>query len=390
MKRSGSSKLGLEGDAVQRTEQTETILKALAETQKQMWKNWVDWIPGVPSPTSLYGSVINQGYESAAQGFKTWTVESEQVAKDVAARLLTTQDNMLGFLELSLRAWKAMAPKSDSGEDWQTALRNYTENLRQQFLQFPQEMQKAFQDTDELWRLYREQWKGLVQPWVESLRRTPWHFGQASTGNGSALMELPKVYWDAYESTFGRLLESPSLGLTRELNTDILKGFDAWLDYRRAGFEYQIALGGTWIHAFEEFMRQMVAQAEKGDTVLSVKKLLFLWIGVVDNVFTKEFRTEAYIRIQGRLVNAATAYQLREREIVDAFLKTSHLASRSELDEAYRRIYELRKDVKDLKKAWKEIQAELAEAKAVRGAFDDFKVALKEAQVSIQEQGQAK
>ena len=370
---------------MQWTEQTETMVKVLTETQKQIWKNWVDWMPGIPSPTSLYGSVINQGYESAAQGLKTWTVESEQAAKDLAARLLTTQDNMLGFLGLSLRAWKAMAPKSESGEDWQTALRNYTESLRQQLLQFPQEMQKAFQDTDELWRLYREQWKGLVQPWVESLRRTPWHFGQASTGGGSALMELPKLYWDAYESTFGRLLESPSLGLTRELNGDMLKGFDAWLDYRRASFEYQVTLGGTWIHAFEEFMRQMVAQAEKGDTVPSVRKLLFLWIGVVDDVFTKLFRTEEYIRIQGRLVNTATAYQLCEREIVDAFLKTSHLASRSELDEAYRRIYELRKDVKELKKAWKDIQTELAEAKAVRVAFEDFKITLKEAQDSIQE-----
>lgn len=348
------------------TEQTETMINGLADTQKQMWKNWFDVMPGVPSPTSLYWGVINQGCESAAQGLKTWTAESEQVAKDLAQRLLTTQDNMLRFLELSLRAWKAMAPKTESGEDWQTALRNYTENVRQQLLQFPQEMQKAFQDTDELWRLYREQWKGLIQPWAESLRQAPWHFGQASTGNGSALMELPNLYWDAYQSTFGRLLESPSLGLTRELNADMLKGFDAWLDYRRASFEYQVTLGETWIHAFEEFMRQLVAQAEKGDTVPTVKKLLFLWIGVVDEVFTKVFRTEEYIRIQGRLVNTATAYRLREREIVDAFLKTSHLASRSELDEAYRRIYELRKDVKELKKAWKEIQAELSEAKAVK------------------------
>jgi class III poly(R)-hydroxyalkanoic acid synthase PhaE subunit len=355
------------GDAVHWTDQTETMVNVLAETQKQMWKHWFDGMPGVPSPTPLYWDAINQGCESAAQGFKTWTAESEQVAKDVAERLLTTQDNVLRFLELSLRAWKAMAPKIESGEDWQPALRNYTENLRQQLLRFPQEMQKAFQDNDELWRLYREQWKGLVQPWAESLRHAPWHFGQASTGNGSALMELPNLYWDAYESTFGRLLESPSLGLTREMNADLLKGFDAWLDYRRASFEYQVTLGETWIQAFEELMRNLVALAERGETVPSVKTLLLLWIEVVDRVFTEAFSSEKYIRIQGRLVNTATAYQLREREIVDAFLKASHLASRSVLDEAYRRIYELRKDVKDLKKAWKEIQAELAEAKANTG-----------------------
>ena len=152
-------------------------------------------------------------------------------------------------------------------------------------------------------------------------------------------------------------LKAQAWAITREMNEDILKGFDAWLDYRRASFEYQVSLGETWTHAFEEFMRRLVTLAEKGETVPSVKTLLLLWIEIVDQVFTDVFRSAEYIRIQGRLVNTATAYRLREREIVDAFLKASHLASRSELDEAYRRIYELRKDVKELKKAFQAIKA---------------------------------
>ena len=31
------------------TEQTETMTKTMAETQKQVWKHWCDLIPGVPS-----------------------------------------------------------------------------------------------------------------------------------------------------------------------------------------------------------------------------------------------------------------------------------------------------------------------------------------------------
>lgn len=345
------------GDAVYWTEQTETMTKALAETQKQVWKHWCDLIPGVPSLTPFYSGPPSQAGEEAAEGFKAWTAESAQVVKDVADRLLTSQQELLRFLELAMRAWKAIASKIETGGDWDAVLLNFTETLRQQLLQLPQEMQKAFQDSSELWGLYCEQGKGFVQPWTESLRRAPWHVGQASTGNGSALIEFTNLYWDAYERTFGRLLESPSLGHTREMNEDLLKGFDAWLDYRRASFEYQVTLGETWIHAFEEIMRRLVTQAEKGETVPGVRKLLFLWVEVVDHTFTKVFRSEEYIRLQGQLVNAATAYKLREREIVDAFLKASHLPSRSELDEGYRRIYELRKEVKELRKAVQEIKA---------------------------------
>ena len=197
---------------MQWTEQTEAMVKALAETQKQLWKNWSDWMPGVTSPTPVSSGAANQGYETAAEGFKGWTADSEQVAKDVAERLLASQDQMLRFLELSLRAWKAITPTSESGRTRKRLFEAYAESLRQQFLQFPQEVQKAVQDTGELWRLYNEQWKGLVQPWATSLQQAPWNFGQASTGNGSALMEMQKLYWDAYERTFGRMLESPSLG----------------------------------------------------------------------------------------------------------------------------------------------------------------------------------
>ena len=345
------------GDAVHWTEPTETMAKTIAETQKQIWKHWCDLISGVPSPTPFYSGPPSQAGEEAAEGFKAWTAESAQVVKDVADRLLTSQQELLRFLELAMRAWKAIASKIETGGDWDAVLLNFTETLRQQLLQLPQEMQKAFQDSSELWGLYCEQWKGFVQPWTESLRRAPWRFGQGSTGNGSALIEFTNLYWDAYERTFGRLLESPSLGHTREMNEDLLKGFDAWLDYRRASFEYQVTLGETWIHAFEEIMRRLVTQAEKGETVPGVRKLLFLWVEVVDHTFTKVFRSEEYIRLQGQLVNAATAYKLREREIVDAFLKASHLPSRSELDEGYRRIYELRKEVKELRKAVQEIKA---------------------------------
>ncbi|MGH9425401.1 MAG: poly(R)-hydroxyalkanoic acid synthase subunit PhaE, partial [Terriglobia bacterium] len=82
------------------------MAKTLAETQQQMWKHWCDLMPGISSPMPLYSGPASQGNEEAAEGFKAWTAESAQVVKDVADRLLTTQQELLRFLELSLRAWK--------------------------------------------------------------------------------------------------------------------------------------------------------------------------------------------------------------------------------------------------------------------------------------------
>ena len=344
-------------------EQTEAMVKAFAEAQKKMWESWFDVIRAAPASPLPFPSVANQWRELAAQGLKGWTSDTEQVVKDVAERLLSTQDAMMRFLELSVSAWKAMTPKVESGEDWQTLLRNYADQLRQELVQFPQG--GGAQDMGKLWRLYLEQWQKLGQPWAESLQRTPRHFGQAATGDGLALMELTNLYWDAYERTFGRLLESPSLGHTRELNQDLLKGFNTWLDFRRASFDYQVVLAETWAKSFEQFMRKLISLSEKGEPVENLRQLLFLWFDMIDEAFLEVFRSEDYIRLQGQLVNTAMAYRLAELDIVEAFLKTSHVPTRRELDEAYRRIYDLRKEMKELKKALREVKEELSKQTSV-------------------------
>ena len=343
-------------------EQTDSMLKVLTEAQKKIWKNWFELIGSAPARSPLFPGVPEQWREMASQGFKGWTADTEHVVKDTAERLLNTQDVVMRFLELSVRAWKAMAPKIESGQEWQSSLNNYTEQLREQLLQCPQTMARAVQETGELWRLYLEEWQRLVQPWAESLRQAPRHFGQAATGDGSALLELTNLYWDAYERTFGRLFESPSLGHTRELSEDLLKGFNAWIDSRRASFEYQVLLAEAWGRTFEQFMRTLVSQTEKGQPVQDLRQFLYLWIDVIEDVFTGLFRSEEYIQRQSRLVNTVMAYRLIERDLIEAFLKTSHMPSRSELDEAYHRIYDLRREVKELKKALQEIKSQFSDS----------------------------
>ena len=333
-------------------EEADTMVKAFTEAQTKMWESWCDLIRTAPAPKMpSYSGVVDQWREIASQGLKAWTGESEQVVKDLAKQLLSAQDVGMRFFELSLSTWKAMAPKIESGQDWQAVLDSYSAQFSQQFLQAPHGGMAAVEGTAELWRLYLEQWQKLGQPWVESLRRTPRHFGQAAMGDGSAPIELMNLYWDAYERTFGRLLESPSLGYSRELNERLLKGFNAWLEFRRASHEYQGVLAGTWAKAFEKLSHKLVSVAQAGEKIESLRQLLFLWIDVIEEAFLGVFRSEEYIQVQGRLVDTAMAYRIHEREIVEGFLKVSHVPSRSEVDEAYRRIYELGKEVKELKKA---------------------------------------
>ena len=188
------------------------------------------------------------------------------------------------------------------------------------------------------------------------MQRTPTLAAGIFTGRGADLLELTNLYWDAFERTFGSLLQAPGLGLTRELNEKIARGFDRWLDYRRASADYQTKLADAWAATFEQLIRTMADLAEKGQTITSIRELLLMWGQIADRVFIQTFQTDEYVQIQGQFLNAAMAYRIQQREIMEIALKSYDLPTRSEVDEAHRNIYELRKEIKALKKQVAEMQ----------------------------------
>lgn len=345
---------------VQWGQQAEAWVKSMADMQRAMGETWINLMrpPFVAPPVFPAGAPRRR--EPVPQELTGWTAEAEPAVRDTISRFFNGQHLALRSLSLSVSAWMALIPKIEAGQDWQTALQKYTDEFRRELVRSPQAMAKTVEEMGHLWRLYGEEWQKVSRPWAESLKQAPWRISQAVTGDGSALIDLANLWWDAYERTFGCFLESPSLGHTRELNQDLLKGFDAWIEYRRATFEYQVIVGDAWAQVFERFVQELVAHGEKGELVQGLRGLLFLWADICDRVLGEVFRSEDYIRIQNRLVNTAAAYRRLEVEIVEALLKTSHVPTRGELDEAYRRIYELRKDVKELKKHLQETKAELA------------------------------
>ena len=207
------------------------------------------------------------------------------------------------------------------------------------------------QNQVELWQLYVKGLQKLSQLWVELLRLSLESMSRTVVGDRSALFELSNLYWNIYEKTFGSFLQSPSLGYTRQFNHKLLEGFDTWINFYRASFDYQLMLLNVWARAFEELMRELASSEEKGKTVQNWQQFLQVWSSLFDRVFAETFRSEDTLQIQGKFLNAAMTYRLQQQQLVEVFLKMYDLPSRSEVDEVHRTIYELRKEIKSLKKA---------------------------------------
>jgi len=195
-----------------------------------------------------------------------------------------------------------------------------------------------------------------MELWAEPLRLSLEMASRVGLGYVSALSELTNLYWDIYEKTFGSVLQSPSLGYTREFNNKLLKSFETGINFSKASFDYQIVLLDVCLKALEELTRELASSEAKGKTVQNWQQFLQVWSSIFDRVFAQTFRSQDALEVQGNFLNSAMTYRLYQQQLMEVFLKMYDLPTRSEVDEIHHGIYELRKEVKSLKKALAESQ----------------------------------
>lgn len=284
-----------------------------------------------------------------------------ETARSTAERMMTSQAQTMQLLQQVTDAWQMLAASAMNGGDWEEALASYTSGLRQQWKTTTEQMLALNASTGQLWTTYLHGLQSAGQPWLQAwsttLTQWPAQMGAAvdSAGNGSfsgfpSTATLMAPYWDAMQQTLGESLHTPPLGLTREYAHLFNTAFDAWLENRRAEFEYQSLINEGWISTFEALMRRLVADAQAGDAVQTPRGMIDLWVEVGDDVFTDLFQSERYATAQAALVNSSMRLKLKQRELLERWLITNDMPTRTEVDEAHRVIHGLRKDIKTLRK----------------------------------------
>jgi class III poly(R)-hydroxyalkanoic acid synthase PhaE subunit len=313
------------------TEMATEVVNTWTETGTKMWKSWFDVMGNIPTPNPL-----NDG---------------QPELKDVAQRFLNNRDLLVRFLKLSVEAWQDIFPKIESGDDWQNVLKKYTEQMQSQLNIFSSSYLTATKNTGELWQLYLEETQKFSQLWTDPLGLSMGNMSKAFSGNSSALIELNNFYWNLlYEETFGSLMQTPLLGPTREFNGKLLSGFEAWTNLYKSSIDYQLVLGDIQVKSFESLMKELVAKAEKGENIDDWKQFQTLWSQVADDVFEKAFCEEHNLKVRGEFLNNLNKYRIQQQGLMEVYLHMMNLPSRHEIDEVHRTIYELKKEVKQLKK----------------------------------------
>lgn len=345
--------------------------------QEKMLKGWWDLLAqpslnghGAPTANPLWELWMKQGMEQWQTLYQeNFMAASQQamadVTKNVMSQFFNGQGQAQQLMQMVTEAWQTMLTNASSPAEWQSALSAYVDQIRQQ-MNMAFDQTKLLENSAELWRLYYTEAQKLVQPWFSAWAQTPAFLGKLNgTDHAAATNEFMQLFQAAFAQTMGGALMAPSLGLNREFNEKVSKAFDLWLTNQQAQNTYLRLVGEAWLDAFQALMKKLVEMAQKGETITDQRHLLRIWVEVADEVFIELFHSEAYATAQSAYVNSNMTLRRQQRTLLEVWLRQNDMPTRTDLDEAHHQIYELRKEVRALKKS---VAAQAATAVAVAPA----------------------
>lgn len=199
------------------------------------------------------------------------------------------------------------------------------------------------------------------KPWNEAVAANMNALPQAAEGNPQALFKMFQNMSHAFNSRAGHVFNAPKVGKDREKAELMSRFVESLSDYAACNIEYQQQMYKTGAEAMQEVMEKLAAKFQKGEmTAEEIQRFdafFELWIDVNEKAFNKFFQTKEFSRLRNAVTDAGFTTRKHYFALMETQLADLPIALRSEMDDLYKIIYELRKQVKKLESQMKEKQA---------------------------------
>ncbi len=189
-------------------------------------------------------------------------------------------------------------------------------------------------------------WTGLaqaVEPW-SSLMRGLLPADQRGAADADALKT-------GIERAFGGLGDAFGLGPVRELEQAWRDALHAGIERQRAQAEYLGLVVEAWSEGTRHLMEQLGAMGGRGERVESLLGFIRLWAKAVDGPLHDAMQGRRGLELTARLMRASTRHREQMQKAVELASEALHMPTRADVDEAYREIQQLKREVRRLRKS---------------------------------------
>jgi len=159
----------------------------------------------------------------------------------------------------------------------------------------------------------------------------------------------PDAYSAAFDRTHGALVDALGLGPMRRLQVAYQDLLGAGVARDQARLAYAMVVQGAFASGLDRVLNRLATMAQSGERVDSIFALLRMWAVSTEEAVHETLQSENGLAATAALARTGIHYRRRMQEIAGIVADTLDMATRNDLDEAYREIQNLKREVRAMR-----------------------------------------
>jgi hypothetical protein len=209
---------------------------------------------------------------------------------------------------------------------------------------------------------------GMFAPWMAALPFASGAQGVAGSDAAAAAMQpfqmaqkswldmaaqmgfaSPQNYLIGFDRTFGGLFDALGFGPMRKLQAACQELATASLAQNQSRAAYAMIVQGAFTSGLERLMMQLGTMADAGERVESVLTLLRMWAVNTEQAVHEVLQSEQGLQATAALTRAGLSHRRKLQQVAGIVADSLDMATRRELDDVYKELHELKRELRALR-----------------------------------------
>jgi hypothetical protein len=225
-------------------------------------------------------------------------------------------------------------------------LKNYNELFSRFFTFSGVEPLKRVGVSMDLPKMYADILVKFIAPWMEATQGLPEKSMEALRKGPEGYADIYRSWLPAYEQTLGKFLKTPPMGMTRQ-SIERLQGLtETLIEHTNVMADFSAALYRVGSASMQKVATNLGEMYTQGKPPKTYREFYTLWLTTNEDDLYQLFRTPEFVRLLGHVTDVTMRLQQRYNGVMEDFLKVLPIPTRSEMNDLYKTIYLMNKEVK--------------------------------------------
>lgn len=311
-----------------------------------------DWASLWRSTGDIYNRWLNMSQEMIQQNWKgsPWgadkqTFESMLGATHIYNKLYEFWAGATRILSGEVSNKKGM--KESYEEFCDSWIKNYNEFLNRFFTASGVEPLKQMGISMDLPKMYADLLVTFIAPWMEATQGLPEKSIEALRKGPQGYADIYRSWLPAYEQSWGKILNIPPMGITRQSIERLQRLTETMIEHGNVMTDYSGILYKVGTESMHKVATKLGEMYVEGHPPKTYREFYTLWWTTNEDALYQLFKTPEFSRLIGRVIDVTMRLQQRYNGVMEEFLKALPIPTRSEMDDLYKKLYLMNKEVKN-------------------------------------------